>query len=127
MRANRRAALLALVLTLGVTAAGCDSDRRAVSRDALPDVPAEPDHVVVLDSSGFDPDELEVGTDELIEIRIEGDEPRGIRTEEHEIDTGMLLPGETTSVIFDEEARYVVTDLADDDHTMVVEARAPDA
>lgn len=126
MRMRRRVAMAALALSLGAVAAGCDSDRRAVSRDDLPDVPAEADHVVVLDSSGFDPDELEVGTDELVEFRIEGDEPRGIRTDEHEIDTGMLFPGETTSVIFDEEARHVVTDLADDGHTMVVEARSPE-
>lgn len=119
------ALVLAVVATLGL--AGCDSERRAISRDDLPEVPAEPDHVVTLDGDGFDLDELEVLTTDLVEFQVEGDEPRGIHTEDHGIDTGLLLPGESTFVIFDQEDRYIVSDSADSDHMLVIEARPDDA
>lgn len=119
------ALVLATVAAFGL--AGCDSERRAISRDDLPEVPSEPDHVVTLDDSGFDTDELELLTTDLVEFRIEGDEPRGIHTEDHGIDTGLLLPGESTFVIFDEAARYIVTDSADSGHMLVIDARPDDA
>jgi hypothetical protein len=113
------AALAGLVLVL----AGCDSDRRAISRDDLPDMPSEPDHVVELGDDGFDIDELEVGTDELIEFRITGDDDHGIRADTR-IDTGLLFPGESTYVIFDEPGTYEVVDVTDDEQVLLVESVA---
>lgn len=118
----RRLAVLVLVTGLGLTA--CDADRRAISRDDLPDVPAEPDHVVDLGDDGFSVEELEVHTDELVEFRIEGDDDHGVRADTR-IDTGLLFPGESTFVIFDEADTYEVVDVADDDHTMTVIATDP--
>lgn len=115
--------LLGLLVVAGVLA-GCDSDRRAISRDDLPDVPAEPDHVVELGDDGFDTDQLDVGTDELVEFRIVGDDDHGIRADTR-IDTGLLFPGESTFVIFDEPGTYEVVDVTDDDQVLQVEATAP--
>lgn len=110
---------------LALAVAGCDADRRAISRDDLPDVSSHPDHVVDLDDDGFSVDRLEVGTDELVEFRIGGDDDHGVRADTR-IDTGLLFPGESTFVIFDEADTYEVVDVADDDHTMTVEATDPD-
>ena len=112
------ALVLALVAALGL--AGCDSERRAISRDDLPEVPAEPDHVVTLDDDGFDLDELEVLTTDLVEFQVEGDEPRVMRL-------AAQGPGEATFVIFDQEDRYIVSDSVDSDHMLVIEARPDDA
>lgn len=120
-RLRRIPAALLLLATIGA----CDSERRAISRDDLPAVPSEPDHVVVLDDDGFDVDDLEVLTTELVEFRIEGAGPRGIHTEDHGIDTGLLLPGESTFVMFDKESRYIVSDSADSEHMLEIEAVVP--
>lgn len=122
---TRRSA--ALLLTAAVVLAACDEDRRAISRDDLPAVPSEPTHVVELGDDGFDTDELTITTDDLVEFRNVGDDDHGIRTDDFRIDTGLLLPGESTEVIFDEVGRYEVTDVADDGATMVVIAEPPTA
>ena len=114
-----RALLLAAVV--GAALAGCDSDRRAISRDDLPDVPEDPNHVVELGDDGFDVDELEVTTGELVEFRIVGEDDHGIRADTR-IDTGLLFPGESTFVIFDEPGAYEVVDVTDEDQVLRVES-----
>jgi plastocyanin len=120
---SRRAALagVACLLVLGA----CDSDRRAISRDDLPEVSAEPAQVVEVDDRGFDADSIEVRTDELVQFVNAGDEEHGVRTGDARIDTGLLLPGETTYVVFDEARRYDLVDVADRDHTLTVIATEP--
>ncbi|HEX4903660.1 MAG TPA: hypothetical protein VFV42_12660 [Acidimicrobiales bacterium] len=122
MRARRRAGVAVCAL-LALTGAACDSDRRAISRDDLPDVPAEPDHVVRLGDDGFDVEDLEVEADDLVEFRITGDDDHGIRAGTR-IDTGLLFPGESTSVIFSDPGRYEVVDITDEDHVLLVESTA---
>ena len=118
--------LAAAVAVAGVLLLGaCDEDRRAISRDDLPDVPAEPTHVVEMSEDGFDPDELTVTTEDLVEFRNVGDEDHGVRTQESVIDTGLLFPGESTEIIFDRPDRYEITDVGDDAHTKVVVAEEP--
>ena len=113
------------VIVVAVALAGCDDERRAISRDDLPDVPSEPTEVVEIGDDGFDTDELVITTEDLVEFRNVGDDDHGIRTEDSRIDTGLLFPGESTLVIFDEPDRYEVIDVADDDATMVVIAEPP--
>ena len=111
-----------LALATLVLLAGCDSDRRAISRDDLPDVPSEPDHVVVLGDAGFDADDLEVLNTDLVEFRITGEDDHGIRADTR-IDTGLLFPGESTFVIFDQAGTYEVVDVTDEDQKLRVESR----
>ena len=112
--------LLVLVVAVSVALAACDEDRRAISRDDLPDVPEEPTEVVDLGDDGFDIDELVITTEDLVEFRNVGDDDHGVRTDDFRIDTGLLFPGESTLVIFDEPGRYEVIDVADEEATMVV-------
>lgn len=115
---------LLLAVVAGAVLAGCDTDRRAISRDDLPDVPGTPDHVVDLGDHGFDVDELDVTTTELVEFRIVGEDDHGVRAGTR-IDTGLLFPGESTFVVFDEPGSYEVVDVTDEDQVLVVESVAP--
>ena len=114
--------LTALAVLAVAVLAGCDEDRRAISRDDLPDVPAEPTETVELGDDGFMPDELVITTEDLVEFRNVGDDDHGVRTDDFRIDTGLIFPGESTLVIFDEAGRYEVIDVADEDATMTVVA-----
>lgn len=113
----------ALLLALALLGGACDSERRAISRDDLPEVPSEPDHVVELGDDGFDVDELEVTVDQLVEFRITGEDDHGIRADTR-VDTGLLFPGESTVVVFSEPGTYEVVDLTDEDQQLVVESLA---
>ncbi len=123
MRVALRSGLAAALTTAALLGTACDSDRRAISRDDLPDVPAEPDHVVELGDDGFDVDELEVLSTDLVEFRIVGDDDHGIRADTR-IDTGLLFPGESTFVIFDQPGDYEVVDVTDEDQQLQVTAVA---
>jgi plastocyanin len=116
---------LALIVAAALVLTACDSGRRAISRDDLPDVPAEPDHVVELGDDGFDTDELEVLDTDLVEFRIVGDDDHGVRADTR-IDTGLLFPGESTFVIFDQPGTYEVVDITDEDEVLRVQS-VPDA
>ena len=119
MRLLLRRALTVTVVAIALLGAACDSDRRAISRDDLPDVPSEPDHVVELGDDGFDIDELEVLDTDLVEFRILGEDDHGIRADTR-IDTGLLFPGESTFVIFDQPGAYEVVDITDEDQVLQV-------
>ena len=119
--------LFAAALVVGLALGACDSDRRAISRDDLPDVPAEATVSVEIDADGFGEDTLEVTTADLVEFRNVDDDNHGVRTEDYAIDTGPLFPDESTFVIFDTAGRYTVFDTEDDGSSMevVVTAGAP--
>lgn len=116
--------LLAAALVVGFVLGACDSDRRAISRDDLPEVPAEATVSVDLGADGFSEETLEVTTTDLVEFRNVGDENHGVRTEDYAIDTGPLFPDESTFVIFDTAGRYTVFDTEDDGSSMEVLVRA---
>ena len=124
-RGASRTRLLAVAVAAGLLLGACDSDRRAISRADLPSVPRHPDAQVDLDEGGFAVDRITVHTDDLVEFVNTGDDQHGIRTADSAIDTGLLLPGESTFVVFDRAAEYEVFDVSASDHTMTVVARAP--
>ena len=84
-------------------------------------MPSQPDHVVDLDDDGFDTEELQVLQTDLVEFRISGDDEHGIRADTR-IDTGLLFPGESTFVIFDQPGTYEVVDVTDEDQVLQVES-----
>lgn len=114
-----RTAVLALLASMMLLAA-CDEDRRAISRDDLPDVPAEPTVSIEIDDDGFSEDTLEVTTLDLVEFRNVGEADHGVRTDDYAIDTGPLFPDEFTLVVFDEPGEYTIVDTEDDDASMTV-------
>ncbi len=114
-----RSVFLALVVAVA-SLAGCDADRRAISRDDLPDVPAEPTVTVELGDDGFGTDSIAVTTADLVRFRNVGEQDHGVRTADFAIDTGPLFPDEWTLVVFDEPGDYTVVDTEDDEATMTV-------
>ena len=120
-----RSVVLAGALAVTLALAACDSDRRAISRDDLPDVPAEATVSVEIDGDGFSEDTLEVTTADLVEFRNVDDEDHGFRTEDHAIDTGPIFPDEYTQIIFDTPGRYTMFDTEDDTTTMDVVVTEP--
>ena len=119
----RRCALLGLAALLFLIA-GCDSERRAISRDDLPDVSTTPAVVVHLGDDGFDRDHIDVTTADLVQFVNTGTGEHGVRTADSGIDTGPLQPGESTVVLFDAAATYELTDVNDAGHSMTVVAAA---
>lgn len=119
--------LLATVLVATSVLAGCNDERRALSRDDLPDVPTEATVVVELGDDGFDTPALEIETTDLVEFRNVGDDDHGVRTQDFSVDTGPIFPDEFTLVVFDEPDEYEVVDTEDPDQSMTVSVRAPTA
>lgn len=115
---NRR--LLAAALVVGLGLGACDSDRRAISRDDLPEVPAEATVSVELGTDGFSEEMLEITTSDLVEFQNVDDANHGVRTEDYAIDTGPLFPDESTFIIFNTAGRYTVFDTEDDAVSMEV-------
>lgn len=111
--------VLTVVVVALLALAGCDEDRRAISRDDLPDVPEEPTFTVELSDNGFEPEELSVTTLDLIEFQI-SDGTHGIRTEDHSIDTGPLFDEETTLIMLTEPGEVELFDTEDDGRSMTV-------
>ncbi len=120
-----RAALVTVVLVAGLIVGSCASDRRAISRDDLPAVPADATVQVELGADGFDQAELEVTTADLVEFRNVDEENHGVRTDDFAIDNGPLFPDEFTLVIFDTPGTYTVVDTEDSDATMTVVVTPP--
>lgn len=114
-----------VALVAAVTLTACDSDRRAISRDDLPDLPEMPQHVVELGDDGFDRERLEVRTDELVRFVVTGRSDHGIRADSR-INTGPLFPGEDTVVMFSEADTYTVVDSENEGPTLTVVATDPD-
>lgn len=123
---GRRAALAAATLAVLATSA-CESDRRAIGRDDLPAVPARPDIEIIVDDEGFSRSVLDVGTDTLVRFVVTEGEHR-LRSDTG-IDTGVIRPGESTDVVFDEPGVHRVSAGGDGSELVVTaadEVRATD-
>lgn len=115
---NRPSLFLVIVAVVAVLLGACDDERRTISRDDLPPVPDQATIVVQLSDDGFEPDSLTATVDDLIAFEITG--RHGVRTQDHRIDTGTLLDGETTLVMLPEAGDYELVDTEDPSSTMTV-------
>lgn len=119
MTMPRRLLATALIPLLALVVSACDDERRAISRDDLPALSAEPALTVELSQDGFTPDTAEVRTTDVVRFDvIDGD--YGIRTEDDRINTGILYAGESTDIVFPEPGVYTLFELDDDASTMTV-------
>ena len=84
---------------------GCgDSNPSAPTPEDLEDIDLSPDHTIVVDDDGFDPSELEVTSGEVLLLVNEGDTEHSFTTEDRAIDTGLMQPGEETTLVLVEPA-----------------------
>lgn len=95
---RRAAAVLALALI-----AGCgDSDPSPPTARDLAEVDLSPDHTISVDEDGFEPVDLEVRSGDVVLLVNQGDEPHSFSTDEGELETGRMEPGDETTLVLTE-------------------------
>ena len=117
--------IVACLALAAVTGCG-DSNPSAPTPEDLEDIDLSPDHTIVVDDDGFDPSELEVTSGEVMLLVNEGDTEHSFTTEDRAIDTGLMQPGEETTLVLVEPAVVDFFDLSNPDHegTLTVRAKA---
>ena len=104
---------------------GCgDSNPSAPTPEDLRDIDLSPDHTIVVDDDGFEPSELEVSSGEVLLLVNEGDTEHSFTTEDRAIDTGLMLPGEETTLVLVEATVVDFFDLTNPDHEGTLTVRA---
>jgi plastocyanin len=120
----RRAAAAVAALAVAVTLVGaCSSDRRFPTADDLADIDLTPSHTITVTDEGFDPPRLVIASGEVVVLRNDGDEAHSFSAEER-FDTGLLEPGEETTLLLERPGEIPYTDRATgNDAVLVVEPR----
>ena len=121
MSRRRGIALVAAALLTSV-AACVEPEASAPTPEDLADIDLSPDHTITVDEDGFSPSSLEVEAGEVILLVNEGDEPHSFTSEERDLDTGRLQPGDETTLVLTEPDEITFFDGEDRDHegTLVV-------
>jgi len=115
--------IVACLALAAVTGCG-DSNPSAPTPEDLEDIDLSPDHTIVVDDDGFDPSELEVTSGEVLLLVNEGDTEHSFTTEDRTIDTGLMQPGEETTLVLVEPAVVDFFDLSNPDHLGTLTVRA---
>lgn len=110
----------ALLAAAGLTA-GCgdpDPGRTPGPNDGA-GLEFDVDARITVDDDGFDPPTLQVQMFDTIEVTNAGDEPHGLQADL--VDTGRMLPGETTTLFVDRPGTIEYLDPQAPDHTGTIE------
>jgi plastocyanin len=119
---RRIAVLLAVAALLALGGVGCGSDR--ADRKPGPQDGSALDFTskgtIAVSEAGFDPANLTVRVGDTITVENKGSRPDGLSSSS--IDTGLLEPGESTTVFFGEARTIDIASHADPSHkgTIVV-------
>ena len=121
---RRVAVLLAVAALLALAGAGCGSeraDRKPGPRDGSA-LDFGSKATIAVSEKGFDPANLTVKVGDTITVENRGSRPDGLSSTT--IDTGVLEPGESTTVFFGEATTIDMASHADPSHkgTIVVNA-----
>ena len=112
----RRVAVLLAVALLALAGAGCGSDR--ADRKPGPQDGSALDFAskatIAVSEKGFDPTDLTVRVGDTITVENRGTRPDGLSSTS--IDTGVLEPGESTTVFFGEASTIDIASHADPSH-----------
>ncbi len=109
---RRAAAVLAVALV-----AGCgDSDPSPPTARDLAEVDFSPDHTITVDDDGYEPSELEVAPGDVVLLVNEGDEPHSFSTDDGELETGRMEPGDETTVVLRDPQVLRFHDVEDPEH-----------
>lgn len=112
----------ALVLLAGCGGASPSSPTPA-DIDAIDVTPA---HTITVDEDGFDPPTLEVKPGTVIRLVNEGDQPHSF-TAVDRFDTGLLDPGDDSTLVLTEPGEIVFHDVAVPDHRGTLTITEPSA
>ncbi len=108
----RRWALVGAAAAIVVT--GCDADPSPPTPEDLRAVDVSPDHTISVDEDGFEPSRLEIRAGEVVRLVNAGDEEHSFTAEER-FDTGLLEPGEDTTVVLTTPGEVPYRDLENPD------------
>jgi plastocyanin len=92
----------AVLLTLALLAGCGDSDPSPPTARDLAEVDLSPDHTITVDEDGYEPAELEVRSGEVVLLVNAGDEAHSFSTDEGELETGRMEPGDETTLVLTE-------------------------
>ncbi len=109
--------LLALAALVALMS-GCSSDDRVADRPE--GVEFDIDAELVVDDDGFAPERLEVTEGDTVELRNEGEDVHRLTSDS--IDSGLMQPGDTVTLRFDEPGtvEYHDTEAPEHEGTIVV-------
>ena len=124
MRRPIGVALVAAAL-LTPLASCADPEASSPTPEDLADVDLSPDHTITVDEDGFTPSSLEVAPGEVILLVNDGDGPHSFTSEEHELDTGRLQPGDETTLVLTEPDEITYFDVENRDHEGTLVVRPP--
>jgi plastocyanin len=114
MRPVLRALAAALVLT---ALSGCgDSNPSPPTPEDLQDIDLSADRTIVVDDDGYDPSELEVTAGEVLRLVNEGETEHSFTADDRAIDTGLMQPGEDTTLVLTKPTVIHFYDLGNPDH-----------
>jgi len=110
--------LAALVAVATILLGGCvDSHPSSPTPEDIADLDLSPDVTITVDEDGYDPDEVEDEAGTVFLLSNEGDGPHSFTADDHAFDTGLMLPGEETTLVLTEPGTYGFHDTEDPDHT----------
>ncbi len=100
-----------------VVLAGCgDVEPSPPTPRDLAEVDLSPDHTLTVDEDGYEPDALEVRTGEVVLLVNGGDDPHSFTSDDGELDTGRMQPGEETTLVLVEPQVVRFHDVEAPDH-----------
>ena len=110
----RRVAIAALV---AVSLASCgDADPSPPTAEDLADLDLSPDVTITVDEGGYDPAELSERAGTVYRLVNDGDEPHSFTADDQAFDTGLMLPGEDTTLVLTEPGEHAFHDIEEPDH-----------
>jgi plastocyanin len=109
----RRAAALLVIAVL--TACGDSEPSPPTPRD-LAEVDFTPDHTITVDEDGYEPSQIEVRAGDVVLLVNDGDEPHSFSTDDGELETGRMQPGDETTVVLRDPQVVRFYDIEAPDH-----------
>ena len=113
------AAVLGIALQTGACA---DPVPRSPTPADLEAVDLSADHTITVDEAGFEPAHLEIDAGEVVVLVNEGNEGHTFTAEER-FDTGLMEPGDETTLILGEPGEIPYWDDEAPDHTATIVVR----
>jgi hypothetical protein len=113
--------LAALLLAIALVGGACDSGRRSPGPELLDEVDVEPELTVEIDDAGFEPTTLSIEEGEAFEVRNTGEESHGFLIDDPYVDTGLLLPGESSVIVLTTPGAVEATDSENPDAMLTIE------
>jgi plastocyanin len=113
--------LAGILMATALLGAACDSGRRDPGPDLLDEVDVQPAVTIEVSDDGFDPATLSVEVGEAFEVVNNGDDPHSFVIDDPVVDTGPLLPGESSVIVLTTSGTVQARDAEHPEATLDIE------